>query len=120
MLNELIRRKAKSTPSLLDADGRFLTQPKDIADYLSHYFHKKIQDLCDRMDLGYDYGLCRLINHTIMTSKSCTFKFERVSVDQVESLLSVIKVKLSGVDNLDVKLLVPVADLIALPITHIS
>ena len=120
VLNELMGEKTKSTPAFVEADGKFLAQSKDIADYLSNYFDKKIQNLRNGMDLGYDSGLSyRLIKDKIMKNKSCTFNFVSMTVDHVVSLLRNTKVKPPGVDNLDVKLLIPVADLIAIPIAHI-
>ena len=42
VLNELMGKKNKSTPAFVEADGKFLTQSKDIADYLSNYFDKLV------------------------------------------------------------------------------
>lgn len=54
-----------------------------------------------------------------MSNKSCKFKFEKVNTSTVKNLLRASTEKVSGVDNLDVKLLKAVADLNALPISHI-
>lgn len=54
-----------------------------------------------------------------MRNKSCKFKFERVTIGTIDKLLQVSRETASGVDNFDVKLLKPVAERIALPISYI-
>lgn len=46
-------------------------------------------------------------------------RFEMVSIRTIEKLIQVSKENPSGVDNFDVKLLKPVAELITLPISYI-
>ncbi len=61
----------------------------------------------------------RLITNKLMKNKCCSFHFEKVKVSTVEQLVRSSKNKPAGVDNLDVKLLKPVANVLALPICHI-
>lgn len=87
----------------------------------SVYFSDKIQKLSDGMNLN-DNCLelsSKLITNKLMKNKSCSFLFEKVEVSKVEKLIRSSKDKPTGVDNLDVRLLKPVADVLALPICHI-
>lgn len=45
VLNNLMGRTVKSTPHFLEADGKYLAKPMDIANYITYYFGQKIQDL---------------------------------------------------------------------------
>ena len=60
-----------------------------------------------------------LISDLIMKDKKCKFKFEKVTVADVECLLQKCKDRPSRVDNLDAKFLNIVANLIAVPVCHI-
>lgn len=68
---------------------------------------------------GEDELSSRLKTERIVNNKSCKFKFEKVSISTVEKLLQESEKTLSGVDNLDMNLLKHVAELIAIPISHI-
>lgn len=119
-LNQLTGRRDKSVPTFLDVGDTFLTKPSDIANFLGNYFTKKVQNLQKDMisqehsDLSF-----KTIKDTIMLYKSCTFKFDRVSLITVENTLKLMKYKPPGVDELDVKLLKMVADVITKPICYI-
>ena len=117
-LNYLLRGNTKSTPSYLEVGGEFFTKPKDIANHLNSYFITKIDKLKSTVlpnntDLSYT-----LIDH-IMEGKQCSFEFKKVSVAKVELMLMTCKDKPPGVDDLDSKLLRPIAPLIAPMVTHI-
>jgi len=45
VLNQLMGKSGRSTPSFLEAEGKFITKPSEIANYLSGYFSDKIQKL---------------------------------------------------------------------------
>ena len=61
----------------------------------------------------------RLITKKLMKNKCCNFHFEKVKVSTVEQLIKLSKDKPAGFDNMDVRLLKPVADILALPICYI-
>lgn len=120
-LNEVMGRKGRSTPHFLEGDGQFFTKPCDIANYLSSYFSNKILNMRkDLQSIDEDDGFSsKLIRDKIMYNKLCKFTFERIQSETILTLLQASKEKPSGVDNLDMKLLKPVADLIAQPVAHI-
>lgn len=45
ILNDIMGRKSKSTPSFLKSEGHFITKPLDIADHLNNYFNDKVNKL---------------------------------------------------------------------------
>lgn len=53
-MNELVGKRVKLKPSFLEADGKFLTKPVDITNYLSSYFSNKIQKLHDGIYLRHE------------------------------------------------------------------
>lgn len=82
ILNQLMGKCGRSTPSYLEVDGNFITKPEDIANYLSYYFSDKIQKLNNDMET-YDSGpelSSRLIMDKLMKNKHCTFQFDKVEV----------------------------------------
>lgn len=119
-LNELTKRISKPVPSFLEVDNLFLTKSVDIANYLGDYYKSKVQTLRKNMnsktttDLG-----CSTIKNNIMENKYCTFAFDKVSISTIESVLKSMKVKPSGMDELDIRLLKLVADIVAIPVSHI-
>ena len=119
ILNNLMGKTIRPTPSFLELDGNFLTKPVEIANHLNKYFKRKIDNLRNNM-LPIDNDLSYVsIKNKIMENKKCKFEFDTVSVMDVEIMLKKCKDKPAGVDDLDGKLLEPVADLIAPPICHI-
>ncbi len=121
ILNGLMGKRCRPTPSFLEADENILTNPVEIANYLSSFFNDRIQKLRDSMDTRKkkDCISSKLIKDKIMNDKMCNFQFENITADTVEKLLRVARETPAGIDNLDVKLFKTVADLIALPISFI-
>lgn len=39
ILNDIMGRKSKSTPSFLQSEGHFITKPLNISNHLNHYFN---------------------------------------------------------------------------------
>ena len=119
-LNEMMGRKGKSTPSFIEVNGQYLTKPLDIANYFSGYFSNKIQSLCDDLpainENNNSHG--KLIAE-IMHSKSCKFAFDDINADTILKIFNKSKETSPGVDNIHMKLLKPVANLIALPVAHV-
>ncbi|XP_054871533.1 uncharacterized protein LOC129350084 [Amphiprion ocellaris] len=119
-LNEVTGRKSKCVPSFLELEHSFLTRPADIAKYLSEYFKNKVDNLKKntilnpKSNLGYS-----MIKNNILKNKSCSFSFDRVSVTVVNNALKLMKVKPAGMDELDVRLLKLVSDVISIPVCHI-
>ena len=60
----------------------------------------------------------KLITNKLMKNKCCSFHLEKVNRSTVEQLIRSSKTKPAGVDNLDARLLKPVANVLALPICH--
>lgn len=119
-LNEVMGRKGGSTPHILEGDGQFFTKPCDIANYLSSYFSSKILNMRKNLQSrDEDDFLSKPIMNKIMHNKVCKFTFESIQPETILKLLQVSKEKTSGVDNLDMKILKPVADLIAQAVAHI-
>ena len=119
-LNELMGKKANQIPSFLETEGNILTKPLDIANYLGDYFKNKIKKLRDDMaDTDKVDISSELINDKIMKDKLCRFCFVNISIDRIQKYLSNSPEKSSGVDNLEIQLLKPVSDLIAVPIAYI-
>lgn len=121
ILNGLMGKRNRSTPSFLEADGYIITKPAEIANYLSYFFKDKIQKLQNSIDTrkGKDCISSKLIKGKIMKDKQCCFRFDAITEDAVEKLLQTAKETPSGIDNLDIKLLKSVAGFIALPIAFI-
>uniref|UniRef100_A0A1A8N7A3 Reverse transcriptase domain-containing protein n=1 Tax=Nothobranchius pienaari TaxID=704102 RepID=A0A1A8N7A3_9TELE len=119
-LNELMRVKERKAPTVLEADGVFLTKPKEIADYLKQFFINKIKTLNntreERKDENTSY---QRIKDDIMQMKDCEFKFMEVSEDYIKKLILNSKDKPPGMDDIDIRLLKLVVDFILLPVSHI-
>lgn len=121
ILNQLMGKSGRSTPSYLEVEGQFMTKPEDIANYLSYFFSDKIQKLKNGMEVcnsGQELS-SSLIMNKIMKNKSCTFHFDEVQISTVEQHIRTSKNKQAGIDNLDARLLKPVANALAPPICHI-
>lgn len=71
VLNQLMGKSGRSTPSFLEAEGNFITKPSEIANYLSGYFSVE--------------NSSKLITKKLMMNKSCSFHFEKVTVSTVEN-----------------------------------
>ena len=118
VVNDMMGRNPKSCPSYLEVDGTFLTKPVDIANYFNDYYYYKINSLRSNMQDTRIHVANTLIGK-FMENKNCKFKLEKVTVNEVECLLNKCKDRPPGVDNLDVKFISMVANLIAEPVCHI-
>lgn len=112
-------RKTRATPTCLEGDGMYLTNTKDISNHLSKFYKNKIQKLRFATELGRDENISYKFINDIMHTENCTFKFVAVTEEHVKKLLLASKDKPPGTDNVDIKLLKLVADLISLPVLHI-
>lgn len=117
-LNRLLKGNTKSTSSYLETRGQFLTKPKDIANHLNSYFITKIDKLKNTVQSNNTDVSYTLIDH-FMEGKNCSFNLKKVSVSKVELMLMICKNKPPGFDDLDCKLLKPIASLIAPMVTYI-
>ena len=118
ILNDMMGSKSKSPPSFLESEGHFIITPVGIANHLSNFFNNKVEKLRNEMCQTNNMQSQTLIRDQIMRGKKCTFEFTKVNVSYVEKLLLNCKDKPSGVDNMDVRLLKLVANLIATPVCH--
>lgn len=118
ILNDVMGRKSKSTPSFLESEGHFITKPLDIADYLNNYFNDKVNKLRVEMSQTNGTQSFALIRNRIMAGLS--LKFTKVTVSLLKKLLLGYNDKPAAVDNMDMKLLKLVANLIAIPIWRVE
>ena len=118
-LNEIMGRKATGGVSFVESEGRFLTNPPDIANYFNDFFTDKVATLRQGMSKT-DIDTCDLIKNNIMQAKSCTLSFKCVKESLVRKLLKALPDHGSaGTDTLDSKVLSLAADYISGPVCHI-
>lgn len=87
LINGMMGQRPKSCPAYLEIEGNFLTKPVQIANYFIDYFNDKVNNLRRNMQQIGNPTSATLISDLIMKDKKCKFKFEKVTVVDVECLL---------------------------------
>jgi hypothetical protein len=81
----------------------FATLALTSANHLNYFFIGKIRKLRDDMSATNTDTTHPRISDQIMTDKNCTLEFHKISVEEVNKLLSINNNKPPGSDNLDGK-----------------
>lgn len=112
--------KGHNKPSFIESDGKFITKPQEIANYFNDYFSDKIDKIRKTMmTIAVDQS-DNLIRDSILKEKKCNFSFQPVAREEVNRMLLLVKNdKQSGLDNLESKLVLIIADYITAPVSHI-
>lgn len=120
-LNDAIGRdKIVKVPSFIEVEGKFISRPVDIANYLDNFFMNKVNTIRDQM-LPVSGGLSdSIIKRKIMKDNVCNFEFKKIGEEEVEKrLYSVNSDKPCRIDHLDGRLLKLAVECIVVPICHI-
>ena len=77
-------RKTNSTPSFIESDGFFNTNPLDVANYFNDYLIGKVGKLRQEMPTTNFEPLYSCIKQRMIKEKHCKFEFCKVSGGEVE------------------------------------
>lgn len=118
--NNILGKSKTTCPSFIEANGLFITKPLEIANHFNNFFIEKVEKLRIGMKSSEGELSKKLIKETIMKNKGCTFGFTSVSSLEVEKLLlSVKNNKQAGLDHLEGKIILIIAEYICAPVCHI-
>ncbi|KAI8499245.1 hypothetical protein Bbelb_230090 [Branchiostoma belcheri] len=133
-INSLLGRKHTVSPTSIEADGKLLTKPKDIADHFAGFYEDKVNKLRSCIDFTNANGSSSENSHAsdshgsnshssnshVLPGHQQSFTFDPVTGGDVHKILSQLQdCKAPGQDGIENRLLRMSSDTIAGPMAYI-